>query len=292
MRKPSAADDKKSSNTDNAEQVLYVYAYNDELNLGTRTYMQGKKKITEPSYALEVPTECADSDPVVAHWPDETLAILPGVSAAKIRAASNKISRKGEGVLFEATMKDTKHKITIMQRVDRKLLLSLYEQQMQRLSVNLDVWGKIEDQHVQLCASDPILQQGLAYLKPFAEDYAAGKVARAELKSHRDSQMKREGLMDASGRQKPFASRQATSSSGADPSHQAPLPTPEATRPASTKREEPQPHAKRQKNTNGENNANAEKAETGTGAALKKPAATTPTAATTAASAASTASSS
>ena len=63
-------------------------------------------------------------------------------------------------VLWEGQMESSNHRVTLQQRLDRKLLLSLFEQGHQICQLRLDVFGEIKDQSKHLDPSDDILTKG------------------------------------------------------------------------------------------------------------------------------------
>ena len=135
-----------------------------------------------------------DEDGVSASWANGESHVVDGLTVKSVRQQQSK--PKGEGILWEGTQIGTNHKISLAQRVDRKLLLSLYEQQAQRCSINLEVFGYIEDQHKQLKADDEIVKKGLAFMAPLAYKFAKGELSRVELKDERNKSMITAGLME------------------------------------------------------------------------------------------------
>jgi hypothetical protein len=83
----------------------------------------------------------------------------------------------------------SKHALVIRQRVDRRLLLCLFEQSRQILQVNLGSFGDIDDEARQQDLKHPAVIAGLQMMLPIAELYAAGKLQRKELTKARDNAM-------------------------------------------------------------------------------------------------------
>ena len=79
--------------------------------------------------------------------------------------------------------------MTLAQRVDRQLLLSLYEQSRQILMVKLNLWGAIENEHERLPQTSDILKKGVDFMTGIATKYAAGEILRADLKKYRDENL-------------------------------------------------------------------------------------------------------
>jgi hypothetical protein len=186
MRKPSAA--RESSKPDAHDK--FVIAFSEELNVAIKTTLPSGKQ--EPSYPIEVKGDSKNE--VIALWPNGESHVVPGLTAKNAILPKGKL--KGEGILWEGTQDGTNHKITLKQRVDTKLLLSLFEQKAQRLSVNLDVFGLIQDQHKQLKCDDPIVVKGMELMRPIAEKFANTQLGRDDLKTERNKIMIIAGLME------------------------------------------------------------------------------------------------
>ncbi len=82
---------------------------------------------------LEAPSaDCRDSDAAVAVWPDghrkAILSITVGDMKAKASGRQGATSRS-EGFVMEH--EETHHRLVVRRRVDRDLLMSLFEQQKQ-----------------------------------------------------------------------------------------------------------------------------------------------------------------
>jgi hypothetical protein len=186
MRKPSAA--RESSKPDAHDK--FVITFSEELNVAIKTTLPSGKQ--EPSYPIEVKGDSKSE--VIAFWPNGESHVVPGLTAKNALLPKGK--QKGEGILWEGTQDGTNHKITLKQRVDTKLLLSLFEQKAQRLSINLDVFGLIQDQHKQLKCDDPIVVKGMELMKPIAEKFKNTQLGRTELKTERNKIMVIAGLME------------------------------------------------------------------------------------------------
>jgi hypothetical protein len=186
MRKPSAA--RESSKPDAHEK--FVITYSEELNIAIKTTLPSGKQ--DPSYPIEVKGDSKNE--VIALWASGESHVVPGLTAKNALLPKGK--QKGEGILWECMQDGTNHKISLKQRVDTKLLLSLFEQKAQRLSINLDVFGLIQDQHKQLKCDDPIVVKGMELMKPIAEKFANTQLGRDDLKTERNKIMVSAGLME------------------------------------------------------------------------------------------------
>ena len=79
--------------------------------------------------------------------------------------------------------------MTVTQLVDRKLLVSIYEQQRQVCAVRANLWG---------CIDHPVLIAVTKLMTPLALDFADVTVLRANLKNEWDKRLAAAGLMGVS----------------------------------------------------------------------------------------------
>jgi hypothetical protein len=80
--------------------------------------------------------------------------------------------------LWSASHIGTHNALTISQRPDRSLLLSLYEQSKQVLQVRVGIFGPLpEPQPAVVPRSDETLQKALALLLPLAVRYSQAEIA-------------------------------------------------------------------------------------------------------------------
>jgi hypothetical protein len=85
------------------------------------------------------------------------------------------------GTLWEGEHSATKHKITIRQKVDRNLLMCVYEQAKMICSIKLNFFGVVADEKHQLPKSDVIVEKCLEFLMPLVKDFLDGKMVAKEL---------------------------------------------------------------------------------------------------------------
>ena len=144
-----------------------------------------------------VPSSADDSDAVVAKWPDGDTHAITDLTCGQLRGLQGRTpGAVGTGVLWSGETHDTHHALKIEQRVDRSLLMSLYEQSRQVLQVRQDTFGEVKDHSKQLHADDPTCKACLEFLVDLAVDYASGKVPLESLKHERDARLKTLGLWD------------------------------------------------------------------------------------------------
>jgi hypothetical protein len=114
----------------------------------------------------------------VATFDDGTTHEITDMTIAKYKALKD--GRKlptGAGILMTVERKLTKNKVTVAQRVDRTLLMSVYEQKRQIAQVRIDVFGPLPRQgdctHV-VPNDDPTILKCLKFLRPMVLAYADG----------------------------------------------------------------------------------------------------------------------
>lgn len=88
--------------------------------------------------------------------------------------------------------------VIVAQRVDRHLLVSIYEQQRHVCAVRANFWGGIGDEHKQMPPDHPVLIAVTKFMTPFAQAFADGTVLRENLKTERDKRHGAAGLIGVS----------------------------------------------------------------------------------------------
>ena len=88
----------------------------------------------------------------------------------------------------------------ISQRVDRMLLLSVFEQGCQRLQVKMNLFGVVRDERVQEPKDSATLAAALAFLRHIAEMYMTGKLTKEQLIPYRNEALR--SLKDKAGTDK------------------------------------------------------------------------------------------
>jgi hypothetical protein len=175
----------------------YIYEFNEELVICTRRLSDGSGG-SEPSLPLTAPDNWDDSDIVQATWmTDPRVHEVPGLTIQRLKLLLMNRGGSSCGELWASTHAVTKHKIYIQQRVDRHLLVSLYEQTRQVLQLRLDLFGPIADQRQQLPKDSDIVQKGVSLMQPIAEKFCRGDICKDDLKGARDFAVKELGLAPA-----------------------------------------------------------------------------------------------
>ena len=85
--------------------------------------------------------------------------------------------------IFEGQHSVTNNKLVVAQRVDRQLLLSLYEQSKQICQIRVDRCGTLPgSQPCIVPLETPALQTCIVFMKQAAQDYASDKITLLQLK--------------------------------------------------------------------------------------------------------------
>jgi hypothetical protein len=159
------------------------------------------------SFALVDDSRKSETDIVEAKFKDDSVHAVPGFTYADLRALVRRSAAPNTaGVLWSREHKITHHLIHVGQRIDRCLLLSLYEQTAQRLQIRIDKFGPVDDQNKQLDADSPVLKLAMDIMVPIAEKFASGVYEIKDLTPARNEAMR--GLATAAAAAK--ASARAT----------------------------------------------------------------------------------
>ena len=132
--------------------------------------------------------EGSEHELVVARWPDGHEHTISGLTYGRL-GEMMRVSHgasASQGPLWEGVHSQTNHKITVAQRVDRQLLVSVYEQSRQILQVKATAFGPIEDEHKQQPNENSTIQAALKFLEPIVINYCAGTLEKDEMKKERD----------------------------------------------------------------------------------------------------------
>ena len=131
---------------------------------------------------------------VIARWPDGYR-----IKMEQTRRWLSNLQRESKSrskivdILFEQEATATRHSISISQRTDRTLLLSIYEQGKQICQVQLDKFGPVEPLIAgsnHLPKDHDTVLRAMTIMKPLAIMYARGEIKKEELKSVKDDRVK------------------------------------------------------------------------------------------------------
>ena len=105
---------------------------------------------------MVAPSGADDSEAIVAKWPDGETHIITDLTWGQLRGLQVRTpGAVAAGPLWAGETHDTHHALQIEQRVDRPLLMSLYEQSRQMLQSRQNIFGEVKDHSKQLRADDP-----------------------------------------------------------------------------------------------------------------------------------------
>jgi len=114
-----------------------------------------------------------ESDAVLATFAGGVRLAIAEMSVRRWKALTKQTVR---AVLWEKEAMDTKHRVHIAQRTDRKLLCSVYEQGRQVCAVNTEDFGTLpEPQPSVVPVGHPALTAAVDFLIPLAELFCQGK---------------------------------------------------------------------------------------------------------------------
>ena len=164
----------------------YTFAFSRELMLPTRSL----RGVGKPEPGLPPGNGPANAE-VRALFHDGMSAVIPGFTHAKLKLLCREGAAKHAalGSFFETEHHESRHKLSVQQRVDRKLLMVVMEQEKQILQVNMDLWGEIADQHRQQPLDHPCTIGAGEFMQGLCMDCARGALTRAALKDERNARL-------------------------------------------------------------------------------------------------------
>ena len=170
----------------------YDVGWSHELMLPVRKRRLGAA-LGPPEPGLPINTALprgSDDELVVAHWHDGYVARITDFTWSQLRLLTRESTKpKSSTVFYETEHASNKHKLQIVQKVDRKLLMVINEQSRQILQVNLDQFGELSDQRKQVSNDHPCVQRAGAFLREICDLYAEGKLDRSCLKRARNERL-------------------------------------------------------------------------------------------------------
>ena len=146
----------------------FLFEWREDLLLARRMRgADGPCELSKPPTA----TDGLDTSPLVATWADGVSWTVPGWSQKRYKEYCNrsrgrpKIERLWEGVALH-----TSHELYLAQRVDRVLLMSLYEQSKQIAQLRIDLFGSLPgEQPAQVDNACQPVQDALGFFPPFCD---------------------------------------------------------------------------------------------------------------------------
>jgi hypothetical protein len=167
------------------------YKFDAELLLPVKQLANGD---LEPGLPIDL-DECRKLGKVVANWPDGHSATIDAMTVDDLlQVLSSSKAGKGPGDLWCMTHTETQNIVTIKQKVDRSLLIVVYDQKKQVCMVKANLFGTVEDERHQLPDSHPAVKAGLEFLATIATKYCEGKLGKLQLTDERNKMLEASGL--------------------------------------------------------------------------------------------------
>lgn len=171
------------------EGQVFKFGFDPSLRLAWRIPVGGTSKDKELSAPLTAEPEDHDDDLVLASFADGTSWAISNFTVGDLRDKTTARSG-GSGVskLWTGTRASTHHELALQQRVDRCLLIALYEQGAQVCQFRADAFGKLPPgKQNSLPPGHPLLDRVKEVVVPLCERYASGEIASVgDLKAARN----------------------------------------------------------------------------------------------------------
>ena len=132
----------------------HLYGWDRELQLAYRVLATNPKGPKVYSKPIKVPDQPAERQCVEAVWPDGDRKVMHEMSIEAYTNANK--SRKKDEIepLLVAEHKKNHHRVSVAQRTDRCLLISVYEQSRQVLQLRADAFGPLPDPQPAVTTND------------------------------------------------------------------------------------------------------------------------------------------
>ena len=168
----------------------YFFSWNAEIELAVRKDPDDRL-VEEVSMPIKIEDCDHDDSHPTAVWKDGTTWTVPTITFGDLRRRSQRRPQKRQG-LWEGSHCVSHHALFLEQRCDRSLLVSLYEQRRQILSLRASLMGPLpEPQPACVANDDPTIRKCVDFLVPICEDYQAGRIeSTAALKEVRDKKLR------------------------------------------------------------------------------------------------------
>jgi hypothetical protein len=157
-----------------------------------------------------------DDEHARGKWPDGMSLELPE-KASFIRNLSrtNKTNGAGSGHFWQGIHKQASHNVSVQQRVDRNLLMSVQEQSRQVAQVRIDSFGPVDDQTQRLSWKHQAAIDAGEFMKALAQDYCDDKIKKEDLNETKNQRLK-EHVSAAKAAARPKAATKRVSSKQSD----------------------------------------------------------------------------
>ena len=168
-----------------AMEENYEVKFSTEIFLPMRKRRDMKKASWEAGCPIDLNSKTNDDDAKVkATWPDgfETELIETYGDLRKLMpSGSRSMEIVGSKLILEETHKATKNIIKLDQRVDRHLLIAMYENGRQILQNRVDEFGPCANENQRLPETDKTLLKAYAFMKPIFDSYVKDEISKDEL---------------------------------------------------------------------------------------------------------------
>ena len=133
-----------------------------------------------------------DHDPVTAVFKDGARLVITDCTTSQykkwIGAAGERKTKTTQIDAWAGEHIISKNQISVRERTDRTKLMSMYEQKLQILQVNVSTF------HIKDEADNLAIEKAGKFMASLAEDYALDKIQKENLKAERDKRLMKLGL--------------------------------------------------------------------------------------------------
>ena len=179
-------------------KTAYEFGWNGELGLGWRKKVGQSDKQKEISLAPEIPEQAENETVLLVTFVDGmqkkyTLAKAAFEIFSQRRSSSTTVCKP----LLEAEHVVTHNKITVRQRPNRGLLISMYDQAKQVMQVRADRFGEIAEEvcAVPLPHESEIIKKAVEFYQPIFDKYIKNKIVdKMEVYAARDERYRELGM--------------------------------------------------------------------------------------------------
>ena len=174
------------------------YGWNEDTLLAWRKKTGDPDSMKEYSLPPVLDNKAEDTSLVEAEFLDGTFVTLASLSVGNLKKHLQARRSGGSSEPLATCRHHSTHNIlTISQRVDRVLLISMYEQARQILQVNANWFGDVPGQDAGACIVDPknqVIQDALTFMNRLMPKYANGEIKdKEDLKKARDMDLVKYG---------------------------------------------------------------------------------------------------
>lgn len=164
----------------------YEIKFSKELMLPMRKEVGPSKSTWEVGCPIDM-NDGEDDQQVTAQWPDGfKIDLLETYNDLKLMSPERSKAMKDMNLLgiksrLSGLHKATKNTITVDQRVDRHLLIGMYENGKMICSHRVDHFGPVRNGNQRIGDEDPTLIKAFVFFKPIFTMYVNNKIKRDEL---------------------------------------------------------------------------------------------------------------